>query len=252
MKHAWKLAAGLLPLVALAAAPQAAQDLPKAETILDKYIEVTGGKAAHEKIRTEIISGKMEFAANGISGTMTAWHAEPDKSLMEIDIPGLGKMREGFDGTVAWSLSALQGPHIKEGAEKEDAVRQARMNSDLHWRELYPKVETTGVESVDGKDCYKVVLTPASGNPITQYYDKQSNLLVRMTMTATTAMGNVPVDSVAADYHKDGEILSPHKLTQKLAGQQITLTVDKVEYNAEIPPGTFDLPDEIKALANKK
>ena len=46
-------------LAALAASLSFAQTeaLPKAETILDRYIEVTGGKAAYEKRKNEIETG---------------------------------------------------------------------------------------------------------------------------------------------------------------------------------------------------
>jgi len=40
----------------------------------------------------------------------------------------------------------------------------------------------------------------------------------------------------------------PHKVTQKAAGQEFSISIDKVEYNAEIPKEKFELPAEIKAL----
>ena len=57
---------GLSLLFAAAGVLAAADELPKAETILDKYVEVTGGKAAYAKIHAEITTGSMEFAAMGL------------------------------------------------------------------------------------------------------------------------------------------------------------------------------------------
>src|SRR5437868_4503983 len=155
---------------------RAADDLPKAETILDKYIESTGGKAAYEKNHNEVSSGTMEFVGKGIKGNISSYRAEPDKSYTEIDIQGIGKVKEGSDGKVAWSISAMQGPRLKEGEEKAGAFQAARFNADLNWRDTY-KAEITGVEKVDGKDCYKVLMTPKEGMPMTRYYEKKSNLL---------------------------------------------------------------------------
>src|SRR5580698_3329100 len=81
---------------------RAADDLPKAETILDKYIEVTGGKAAYQKHHNEITKGSFELAAMGLKATMVSFHAEPNKSYTETDLGGMGKVREGSDGTVFW------------------------------------------------------------------------------------------------------------------------------------------------------
>src|SRR4029079_8762675 len=113
---------------------------------------------------------------------VSSFRAEPDKSLTEVEIPGIGKIREGSDGKVAWSLSAMQGPRVKEGDEKAAAIQAARFNAELHWRDYY-NAETTGIEQVDGKDCYKVRLTPKEGMPMSRYYEKDSNLLVKMVMT---------------------------------------------------------------------
>src|SRR6266536_2414902 len=198
------LAAGALP---------AADDLPKAETILDKYIEVTCGKAAYEKRHTEISTGTMEIVGKGIKGSLTSYRSEPNKSYTEIELQGLGKIQEGTDGTVAWSLSAIQGPRLKEGDEKSTALQAARFNADLNWRDAY-KAETLGVEQVDGKDCYKVRLTPKEGMPITRYYDKQSNLLVKLAITMKNPMGEFAVESKVSDYRKEGDLLMPHKISQ--------------------------------------
>lgn len=239
-------------LAAGAAAAQPAGGLPKAETVLDKYVEATGGKAAYAKLHSAVATGSMEFPANGIRGTLTLWRARPDKSLTEINLEGIGKIREGSDGKVAWSLSAIQGPHLKEGDEKAEALRNSRFDADENWRGVFAKAETTAVETVEGKECYKLVMTPKEGSPVTRYYDRQSGLLVKVTMTVKNPMGEIPVESVASDYRKDGEILSAHKVTQKAAGQTFSILIDKTDYNVEIPPGKFDIPDEIKPLLEKK
>ena len=230
---------------------RAADDLPKAETILDKYVEVTGGKAAYEKHHTEIAKGSFEMAAMGIKATMTSYHAEPNKEYTETDLPGVGKMKEGSDGTVYWQLAAMIGPHVKEGVEKVQAEIGARFNAELNWRDLFKDVKTTGTEKVDGKDCYDVALTPSQGAPITQCYDKDSGLMVKQSMTAQSPMGEQTVSSFFTDYRKEDDVLMPHKLKSSVAGQDVTITFDSIVFNADIPADTFALPDEIKALVKK-
>src|SRR4051794_4598106 len=110
----------ILPVAAVLATGfgLANDNLPKGETILDKYIELTGGRAAYEKNHSEVSVGTMEFVGKGIKGNISSYRAEPDKSYTEIDIQGIGKVKEGSDGKVAWSLSAMQGPRLKDGEEK--------------------------------------------------------------------------------------------------------------------------------------
>ncbi|MGD0872949.1 MAG: DUF620 domain-containing protein [Bryobacteraceae bacterium] len=243
---------GAALLAAIASPRLVAADLPKAETILDKYVEVTGGKAAYQKLHSQMESGIFEVSAAGIKGAVTSYRAEPNLTYTEIVLEGIGKIADGFDGKVAWSNSAMQGPHVKDGAERAQAMQTARFNAELHWREDYKTAETAGIEAVDGKDCYKVVLTPAEGSPVTHYYDKDSGLLVKMSLISHSPMGEVPADSFVSDYRKEGDILMAHKVRQSIAGQEFTITIDNVKSNVEIPKNRFDLPDEIKALVNKK
>ncbi len=240
-----------LSLIFCGASLFAADDLPKAETILDKYIEVTGGKAAYAKLHSDISTGTMTMGAMGMTGKLVAYTQEPAKRVMEVTIEGIGKISDGTNGDVAWALSAIQGPRLKEGDEKADTLLQARHNADAEWRELYKAVETVAVEAVDGKDAYKVVLTPKSGKPVTKWFDKQTNLVVKIAVTSKSPMGEMAVESSIGDYRKEGDILMPHKMVSHVMGQDMTISIDKVEQNPEMPKDKFDPPAEIKALMNK-
>src|SRR5580765_3685633 len=93
--------------LAFAGAIACAADLPKGEALLDKYIEVTGGKAAYAKVHSDMTTGTMEFKAMGLKGKVTTYSAEPDKKYSEVVLAGMGKMQEGVNDGVAWSLSSM-------------------------------------------------------------------------------------------------------------------------------------------------
>jgi hypothetical protein len=241
-------------LVALlgAASFAAAQDdaLPKAETILDRYVEVTGGKAAYEKRKNEVTTGTLEFKAQGLKGSVTSYAAEPAQEYLILDLAGVGKIESGMNNGVVWEKSAILGPRIKSGAEKAQSLREGTFNPYLHWREQYPKVETAGIETIDGEPCYKVVLTPAEGHPETRYYQKKSGLAVKTTSIGVTQMGEVPFEIIYGDYKTFG-VLMPTKVTQQAGGQEFTTTILDVKDNQQLPPDRFEPPAEIKALLNK-
>jgi len=239
------LCAAALPLLA-------ADSLPKAETIMDKSVEAMGGKAAYEKLHNMVITGSMELKGMNIKGSMTSYHSAPDKMLVEVEIQGIGTIRDGWDGKVAWELSALQGPRIKDGDERAVAEREGDFNGAVHWRDHFKEVVTQGIEKVDGKDCYKILMTPKEGSPETQYFDKETNLPVKVEMTLKGPMGEIHTEGTLGDYRKEGDLLIPHKTVQKAAGQEITVMFDTVKFNVDIPKDKFDLPDEIQALLKKK
>jgi hypothetical protein len=225
-----------------------ADALPTGEAILDKYIEVTGGKAAYEKTVTETSTGLMEFTGKGVKGHITSYQAAPNKSYTVVEIDGIGKMEEGTDGTVAWERSALKGPRIKTGEEKAVALRAATIQHDVRWRDFFQKVECTGLEPLDSHICYRVVLTPKEGQPETRYYDKKSYLLVRTNMILKTEMGEIPTEMSVSDYRRVDGVLMPFQLKQKVLGQELTVTHESVRNNIDIPRDRFALPDDVKAL----
>ena len=49
----------ILIVVVAAAAAFGADPLPSAESVLDRYVQVTGGKQAYEKRKTEIAHGTL-------------------------------------------------------------------------------------------------------------------------------------------------------------------------------------------------
>ena len=229
----------------------AAADLPKGETLMDKYIEVTGGKAAYAKMHSQKVTGTMEFPAMGLKGKLTIVSAEPDKQYFEVEFEGVGKMQEGSNGEIAWANSAMQGPRIKEGGEKTESLTRAKFNAELNWRDTYKTVETVALETMDGKQCYKLLATPKTGNPRTIWYDKDSNLMVKVSAMTETPQGDIQSDTALADYRKESDVLVPHKMTIKAGPMEIAMTVDSVQINPEIPKNTFDVPAEVKALLKK-
>src|SRR5436190_11217464 len=139
----------LLPLSA-AFVLCAADPVPTGESILEKYVAVTGGKPAYEKMRTQITTAVMEFIGKGVKANMTMYHSEGNKSYMVTEIQGIGKMEEGTDGSVVWERSALKGPRVKSGEERAVSLRGADIRHDLRWREYFTKIDVTGIEPIDG------------------------------------------------------------------------------------------------------
>lgn len=237
-------------VVCAAFVPAFAQDLPKAETLMDKYIEATGGKAAHEKIKNYVMTGNFEMASQGLSAKMTIWRME-GKSYAQIEIPNLGLLEEGYDGSVAWSKNPMQGARIKEGAEKEVAAFGASLNPDLRWRELFSDASTVGAESVNGVACYKVSLTTKGGLKMDRWFDQKTGLIVKTQMTLSTPQGEMPMEGFLSEYKPVDGVQTPHKLIQVVMGQEMAMTFQSIKANQEIDPAKFALPDDIKALVKK-
>jgi len=229
----------------------AQEALPKAEEILDRYVAVTGGREAYEKRRTEVRTAKLELPGKDLSFTVTTYRAVPGKGYSIMEIPGAGKVEEGTDGEVAWSLSAARGPVVKKGFERDMALYGATLDVDLRWREFITSAETAGLEEIDGRPCYKLLLRWGEGNELTRFYDRETGLVPKGLMRVKLPQGQFTMETSFEDYRMAGGILQPHKTTTKLPGQEMVGTLQGVEANVEIEPARFALPEPVKALLAK-
>ncbi len=241
-------------LAILLAAPLALaadETAPKAETILDHFIEVTGGKAAYEKRHSKVSQGTVEFVGRGIRGQVTEYDEAPDKLYRTAQFEGVGDEEEGVDGKVAWEKSSMQGPRIKEGKERDEAIEEAMFNEPLLWRQIYSEVATKGSEPVEGEDCWKVAAKTRNGKTEDLFFSKKTGLLLKEKAVQTTQMGEIPVETLMSDYRDFSGVLEPATLKQKFAGQELLLRINDIKVNTGIPADRFALPADIQALVEK-
>lgn len=224
------------------------EKLPAAAKILDKYVEVTGGRVAYERLKNRISKGTCDFASMGAKAALTTYEAAPNKRYVILEAAEMGRMEDGTTGDVAWEVQAMAGPRIKEGTEKADALRDATFNAPVYWSKLYKKVECVGLETFADKPCYKIVLTPAQGNPQTHYYDRESNLLVGTAFVLEHPMGTLDVQMRMNDYRRVDGVSLAHEVHMSYAGQEQIVKIETIEHNVAIPEDRFALPEEIRLL----
>lgn len=236
---------GLLALVVSPAIGQDA-DLPKAEEVITKAIEATGGEAAYKALSSRKVVGSIEFVGVGLKGSLLLQQEAPDKMGTTLELEGVGTFLQGTDGTTAYEINPISGERLLEGPEKAAFMREAAFYSDLNWQEYYAKAETTGEEEVDGTRCFVVEMTPKEGKPETRYYAADSGLLVKSKRTVESPMGEIQVESSVSDYRDVDGIKIPFVSTESLVGQEVKTTIESVEHGVEFPEGTFDVPDSLK------
>ncbi|MEQ1947678.1 MAG: hypothetical protein ABL995_10850 [Bryobacteraceae bacterium] len=246
----------IIPVVTALAAGLSAQNakpqpLPKADSILDRYVQVTGGKGAYEKHKNQVLTGTIEFPAMGLKGKVTRYTAPPDKEYSIIELDAIGNIESGIYLGAAWEKSVLLGPRIKNPDERDQSIREARFNAPVDWKKVYPKVETLGTKDLDGDECYEVLLTPPNGKPVHQFFSKKTGLLVRTTMVAASQMGEVDVEVNVSEYKTFGGVRVPTVSRQRAGNQELRITVDDVRVNENLPDSRFEPPPDVSAMIRK-
>jgi hypothetical protein len=225
--------------------------LPKGETILAQFVEATGGRAAYEKVKSRTIVGNVEIPNANITGKIKIIQAAPNKVAVITELGPAGKNTQATDGKSVWEISSLTGERLLDGPEKEEFLRKATFNDELHSKEIYDKIECVGIEDVEGKPAYKVSLTTKAGKVETKFYDKASHLLVKETSTSKGPQGEFTVESFPSDYKPVDGILIPFTATEKALGQQIVVKLTEVKHDADIPAETFRRPASLDGAEKK-
>jgi outer membrane lipoprotein-sorting protein len=235
----------------IAMAQTSQQSLPKAEQILDRYVDAIGGLAALEKINNRVTKATMAIAAAGVKVSLTVYHARPNKAYTIMESSVTGKIESGTNGEVVWQMSATAGPQVMEGKEKAGALYMNIFDRLVYWRKNFKQVELTAVEDVAGKPCYKIILTPQDLPPQTIFFDKESALPVKAALITESQAGTIPSEVFFSDYQPADGILIARKTVTKIMGQERITTLESIEQNISLPAGCFELPAEIKAIVKK-
>lgn len=226
--------------------PQA--KLPPAEKIIADYIEASGGEAARRKITSRKMTAMLRFPAHGIEAEVIEYARAPHFIYRESTIKGLGKNQAGSNGEVSWVIDLATGPQILAGEALAFNLRMSKFYHELDWKQHYKSAKTLGIEAVNDEPCYKVELTPKAGDPLVNYYDQESKLLVRTDVAIPTPQGKIPVESYMSEFKEFAGVKVPTKTTMKVFAQERVLEIKEIETNIEIPKGTFDVPEVIQEM----
>lgn len=240
-----------LPLAAalalLGAAPAAAQELPPAEQLVQRYVQAIGGRDAVLAQRTSRTRGTFEIAAAGLSGALEVVMAPPGRMATTLEIPGLGTIRSGYDGTVGWSIDPMMGARLMTGGELEALREQANPLMAVRDRSLFRSMETVRRTEMGGQPCWEVRAVTTGGREILDCYHVDTGLLVAQTSTTESPMGSMQATSHFSDYREFGGVRMPTRMVQETMGMQQVMTVTSVEFDG-IDPAALEPPAEIHAL----
>lgn len=240
------IAVSMLPVVGQA------QGLPAATDIVAKYVSAIGGKDAIMKVTSLKQTATMEVPAMGLSIAMEIYSAAPNKVATKMEMPGVGVMLNGFNGTVGWDVNPMQGPRLL--ADKELATLME--NADFHGNMLFSadrfeSMTTTGDTTISGEKAYKVKMVhKTSQRESHSYFSATSGLLIGSVSTTETQMGKTEVRQTMSAYKKFGPLMVPTAVEMQQGPQTLMLKVQNVEINGA-PESAFAVPEQVLPLIKK-
>ena len=181
-----------------------------AENIIEKYIEAIGGKEKLEQIND--ITLEATTSVNGMEIKQKTIMKAPNKYAMIMSMNGNEMMKQMFNGERA-IMKSFQGEQEIVGEELENLKIDATINNELKYKELGVELTLESIESIDGKDAYKVKVVNPTGKTTFDFYDLETGLKVLSKETITAPQGEFTQMQAFSDYQEVDGILFPFVIT---------------------------------------
>jgi hypothetical protein len=237
-----------IPTSATAAGAPAARARPP-EAILADAVQATGGAAAWQRHKTAHFKIDTTFQGMAMGGTGERFMTNTGKSLTVGEFVGLGTVREGTNGKVAWSQDAVQGFRFLEGAEAEEARIDAAWNAELQANELFTKLDGAMEPGPDGTALECVIATPRAGAPIHSCYDRTTHLQVLQTGIKATPQGDVPFRCISRDWRDVGGVKIAFEAETQVGPITLLVHFKSVTFDEPMDDKLFEPP--VPASAKK-
>lgn len=181
-----------------------------ATDVVSNYIKAVGGEAAIRKVNTVIMN--MDMSVQGMSLDAVQKSMNPNKEVTEVRKDGNVVMKDMFNGETGYQMQMGQ---KRDMDAKDIADKKAKKNivDQLNYKEPGYKLEMKGIEKVNGKDAYKIIVTSPSGKATTEYYDVNTAYLLK-SETSMQASGMDLSQTVQFDnYTKVNDLMFPFAIT---------------------------------------
>lgn len=223
------------------------QDLPAGTALVANHVAAIGGVEAIRAISSLRATGVTDLPAQNMRGPFEMIAARPAKSVLRMELGGIGKAESGFDGTVGWMLDPMVGPSLVTGRQLDEMRNDAHFDAALHPPELVKSITTLARVEFDGRPAYKAHVVFVSGQERDQYFDAERGFLLGIEGPSQTPMGVVPVIIMLRDYKPFGAMVHPTRLVQSAMGIEQHFVFETYEHNT-VRPEAFAPPPLIRAL----
>jgi len=214
----------------------------EAKVIFDRYADAIGGVEAFDEIDSARMKMSMEIPSQNMVMKMSVLFMAPDKIYMEAELPGMGGMKQGFDGEKGWSVDLMQGSRELKGPELEKLRSDADFKEGVRLGEKYASASVTGV---DEEGFYTVKAVKISdGNEETLYFEKDSGLLRKtIGVEGMGAQGEIPMTTRMTVYEAYGDLMLPALLEVDMMGMGMKMQIESFEPNVDVDPAVFKMPE---------
>lgn len=207
-----------------------------ATELIEKYLTAIGGRQKVSAIKSIDQSYSMELMGMAITARFIQ---DNNRFYMNMSAPGMNIVKQVYDGEKGY-VEQMGSRQPLEGEDLAAAKDQATLFPELKYAHGGYTLALKGLEDVNGKPAYKLLVTKPSGKTTTELYDKMSFLKLK-EVTIEEAQGQtMTITNEFSDYQSVDGIMMPHTIS--ISGQMpvpMVMKANSVKFNSEIDPALF-------------
>ncbi|RNC82684.1 MAG: hypothetical protein ED559_13180 [Phycisphaera sp.] len=228
--------------LAMAVPSTQAQTLPDGFDILDRCVEAIGGEEAYRMHKSEMMSGTVSIPALGVDGTIVVRRQATTKTLVTIELAGLGEVTQGTNGEVAWSSEAGQPAKLLSGPQADSLINEANFYGPVEPRKTYTSAKLVETVTFDGVECYKLELVTSWGAHQIGLFEVETGLHRKTSTRASAGSEVFTTETTYSDYRRVNGVKRPHKLIVNAMGIEQAIEFDEIEFGAKFDKKLFTPP----------
>jgi hypothetical protein len=203
--------------------------LPSLLEVLQRYVEVVGGREAIRRLSTRVMMGRLVTDLPSRqppvheSNRFSIYAKVPDRYLV-VQQSETGAHRDGCDGEMCWSATG------------SDVQLDTRCDRRFAWfvdprgalrlREYFPEMKLQGVTTLQGRSTYRVDIDDDPSHAL--YFDAETGLMVRLGYNRELS-----------DYREVDGVRVPFRLAISRKGGSSTYVFEKIEHNVPLDDARF-------------
>jgi predicted Zn-dependent peptidase len=200
--------------------------------VLDNYIKAIGGKEAMKSVND--IKMNMAMEVQGTSLEIEVYQKKPNMFYQSVKMQGNVVSMQVFDG-VHGKVKSPMGEQDLKGEMLTQLKENATIFPELNYNKDGVKLKLDGVETVNGKETYKMILTKPSGTSSAVFYGVEDGL--KYKEVAESPQGTVSTSF--SDYSEVNGVNFPMSMKQVIGPQSFDITIKSVEVNSGIDDSRF-------------
>ena len=220
-------------------------ETPSADTVLDKYVQAIGGRAAVEKLTSRVMKGTMDNSDDGTTSPVEVYAKAPAQYASIRTVPDYGVVATVWNGTTGWTKNPESGIQAMGRTDAAYARRAYDFYRDIKLKELYPAMTVSGPVTIAGSAAHMIEATTADGKVEKLYFDAQNGLLVRWDYERITFEdGIIPLEVYFEDYREVEGVKLPFTMRRQTPDYTLTFKFTDVKHNVAVDDAQFAKPEK--------